>query len=334
MAEFHQFYESVLGLYQPKHEHDDASVAAKLEVLFVEGNAAQPDGDGPSSDDSNDGGAVQDWFDDSFHKVNIKQEEIDALVESGSSDTPPKRERRRPLKAMKLSTRDDETKAKQTKHSQKNDYSGNRSNLEIATYFTLKCDLCDEKLSNLTFARNHYQNVHEQPGYLICGCGRRFTRIDAIRDHCAFHADPSPHKCTECDKVYKNVGRLAAHNKAKHPTTEASAADDLPAAAPGPDDTSHPVSSASTAVTSPGPSTSLVQIRRSEDELIRRYMSMACTLCDKGGKKPFESFKKLRQHQRQVHGQKSYLECCGKRFVLKCRAVEHCQWHENPQQFE
>lgn len=180
-------------------------------------------------------------------------------------------------------------------------------------HFRLECDLCSEPLRSLLDARAHYQRAHKQRGYLTCGCGKRFTRDTAIREHCKFHVDPSPHKCTECCRIFSNAAWLASHNRCKHSGE---------APAPPPDRHHH-------AETRKLPHCKVLQ--RRNDELLRRYMSMVCDLCGDA----FDTFEEAVQHHQLQHGDDAgYVVCCGKKYKKKPRAVLHCHWHENPRQFE
>lgn len=183
-------------------------------------------------------------------------------------------------------------------------------------YFTLQCDLCSEPIATLLDARAHYQRVHKQRGYLSCGCGRRFTRDAAIREHCKFHVHPSPHKCIECCRIFSNAAWLASHNRCKH---------SLDGLQPPP-----PVDMImnTDAIAKKMPHCKVLQ--RRNDELLRRYMSMVCDLCGDA----FDTFEEAIQHHEQQHAGPGYVICCGKKYKKKPRAVLHCHWHENPRQFE
>lgn len=336
VADFHRFYQSVLGLYQarwqPKHEHDTiANIDSKLEITITECTShSNKDNDNGSLDVSDDGGD-HDGYEDSFHQVNIKQEDSDEEDEVVRPVTPPKRGRGRPPKSKATTSADvkKQPKSEERKRPDKTSGSGGREHRkspsselsdepidsEIAKYFTLKCDLCSEPLANLTVARNHYQQSHKQRGYLTCQCGHRVTRVDKVRDHCAFHADPSPFKCEECHKIYVNAGRLATHRKYTHPTTETGEEQQPEAGAEvGPKKAAY----------------NTLENRRRGDDLIRRYIPLFCGECGV----TYDTFVEARKHHRLAHDQRGYLECCGKRFVKKGLAVQHCMWHENPRHME
>lgn len=183
----------------------------------------------------------------------------------------------------------------------------------IAQYFTLQCDLCAAPNANLTEARAHHQQQHGQRGYLTCGCGQRFRTIDAVRKHCHFHADASEHKCMQCCKTFANRQRLTMHLKFMHTAVAAEAQSDA---------------SASNNRTVIGCNSR--EQHQLNDELLRRFISMTCGECGA----TYTTFSEARLHHLHAHGQRGYVECCGKKFVQKSRAVKHCQWHENPKQFE
>lgn len=113
---------------------------------------------------------------------------------------------------------------------------------------------------------------------------------------------PGQHQCDDCDKTYTSAKWLASHRAAKH------AGDDgQPTGGDG-----------------------AVPQRRIDDELMCRYMSMVCSECGAS----YKSFAEAKRHHRTAHRQAGYVECCDRKFSAKDRAVQHCRWHENPQQFE
>lgn len=125
---------------------------------------------------------------------------------------------------------------------------------------------------------------------------------DQMSDDAEDAASGLVHKCSDCDKAYTSAKWLASHRAAKH------ASDDVDGR------------------TADG----AVSQRRIDDELMCQHMSMVCGECGTA----YKSFAEAKRHHRTVHRQAGYVECCGRKFSAKDRAVQHCRWHENPQQFE
>lgn len=232
------------------------------------------------------------------YEDSIKTEEVDTSEERLATTT--QRKRGRPRKsadvgafAIKLESNADEAPLPDD---------STVEHAELSKYFSLQCDICATAVPNLPAARMHYQHAHKQRGFLQCHCGQRFSRTASIREHCAFHADPSAHKCLECNKIFTSSERLTAHRQRKH------------------DDNDEPKAPAAHSKT----------LQHQNDELLRQFMSMFCDLCSAA----FSTFEEAVQHHEDAHDVAGYLMCCGKKFRKKCRAVLHCRWHANPQQFE
>lgn len=115
-------------------------------------------------------------------------------------------------------------------------------------------------------------------------------------------SSPGQHQCDDCDKTYTSAKWLASHRAAKHAGDECQ----------------------------PTGGDGAVSQRRIDDELMCRYMSMVCGECGA----TYKSFADAKRHYRTAHRQAGYVECCDRKFSTKDRAVQHCRWHENPQQYE
>lgn len=348
--DFHRFYQSVLIVYQshcwmqpPKQEDglkdgDYFAVENKLDVVLTDDEPlAEPhytdyddiDDDVPLSDHDTDEHSSK-HIDPDPQSNNaelparkrgrprklIKTEPEPAIVETADCST--KRRPGRPRKSDAV-VRTDLPHEQSFDDALKPTYriarnrpqliaEASKSDIDelVARYFTLQCDLCAAPNANLTVARAHHQQEHQQRGYLTCGCGQRFHSIDAVRKHCHFHADASEHKCDECCKTFANQQRLTMHRKFMHATAHSDEAEPAPIGY-----------------------NSRVQQQR-DDDLLSRYIRLDCGECGA----PYATFSEARLHHLHVHGQRGYVECCGKKFVQKSRAVKHCQWHANPKQFE
>lgn len=313
---FHEFYQTVFVRYKQRWQSH-----LKTERTDFDPNEGQHVKDQPAdefslkyedSDDGEDDDNVGNSFDGDDGGIKT---EMDATASASVS-----RHRRK---------RGHNSKSDNPKYDIKIEPSPDVSNASIATtptdnadddddvvlvrYFTLQCDLCDAPIESLAAARAHHQKEHKQRGYLMCGCGKRFSREDSIREHCAFHSDSSPHKCMECSRIFTNAAWLASHNRRKHSDE---------AATTMPEDYSDRHNDDN------NPNKRVKQ--RRNDDLLRRYMSMFCDLCGDS----FGTFEDGLNHHQLFHTGPGYVVCCGKKYRRKPRAVLHCHWHENPRQFE
>lgn len=138
----------------------------------------------------------------------------------------------------------------------------------------------------------------------------QLVKIESMRDEPA-SITSVPNQCSDCNKTYTSAKRLESHRRLKH------AAVDSEAAAVGPEKLPN------TNENRPGR-------QRNDEELLHRYMRMACNECGV----PFATFADAKRHHEQAHDRYGYVECCDRKFSTKGRAVQHCLWHENPHQFE
>lgn len=67
-----------------------------------------------------------------------------------------------------------------------------------------------------------------------------------------------------------------------------------------------------------------------DDELIRSWCKMQCTLCDK----TFYRFPDAKKHYRDEHQANGFVICCKKKFFRRIRALEHIQRHLDPETFK
>lgn len=63
-----------------------------------------------------------------------------------------------------------------------------------------------------------------------------------------------------------------------------------------------------------------------ENQQIRDYFWMNCDMCDQR----FLTINEAVLHYKRSHNKPGYLMCCGKKFMRRCRALEHIQHHLNP----
>lgn len=67
------------------------------------------------------------------------------------------------------------------------------------------------------------------------------------------------------------------------------------------------------------------------DKQICDFFNMACELCTI----VFESFRDVCSHYPVVHGvYRGYVKCCDRKFFIRDTAIEHINWHSNPEMFK
>ncbi|KAJ6639225.1 Transcription factor grauzone [Pseudolycoriella hygida] len=68
-----------------------------------------------------------------------------------------------------------------------------------------------------------------------------------------------------------------------------------------------------------------------DDDLIRNWCQMKCTVCPELFKD--FTFKDVKVHYDKEHGMNGFLTCCHKKFFRRVRALEHIARHINPEEF-
>lgn len=260
MNDFHQFYQSVLVLYESRGWPPDAGefgVDDKLSVVLLTTDATTttPTPTPPSladdvllnySDDDNDAGGVSPDEDDVQDVIRTRNVKKSSQHNISMEDPPPptKRKRGRPRKSE--------------------------------------------------------QHVSEP-----------LVQIESIKDEPPSNTSDL-NQCCDCSKTYTSAKRLDSHRRLKHAAVDAEAASSV-----GPEKL-------------PNDTGNRTEPQRNDEELLHRYMRMACNECGV----PFATFADAKRHQEQAHDRYGYVECCDRKFSTKGRAVQHCLWHENPHQFE
>ncbi|KAJ6646328.1 Transcription factor grauzone [Pseudolycoriella hygida] len=318
---FDNFYRSVKSIHQERLTDESKSIDINepiplLELVKVE--AIEPDIDIKQDlDDASDNG-----FDATTDVMQTN--ELEEYYADSSNETKHKDSIRRPKRRKTVSTSNStEILPKKCRTD---------SSL-VSKYFNMSCDLCEETLSSLRDANNHYKDVHNmQKGYLIC-CSKKFYRLQNMLQHCQWHINPESFKCdhcpknfsdkyrlrdhvnlchsdendkiftcTECDKTFSKQHYLNAHLKKGHNTK---AADEKPARKPR------------------------INCDK-EHEMIRNRFLMQCDLCGE----PYSIFRDAQLHHLESHNQAGYLYCCDRKFFKMSRAIQHCVWHDDPESFK
>lgn len=72
--------------------------------------------------------------------------------------------------------------------------------------------------------------------------------------------------------------------------------------------------------------------KKKSDQQIRDFVLLCCDLCD--NKEPFDTFKKLLEHFKNIHKVPGYVICCDKKITRKDRLLNHITNHINPDAFK
>lgn len=135
---------------------------------------------------------------------------------------------------LKLLPQSDVTSQTKVKRKQLNKTTPCESNLEkeskfsirgkecdelIAKHMKLTCEICHITLSDFTNLRQHFWNVHEQKGYVVC-CNKKLFKRILLVDHINKHLDPEYFKCQDCNKVFADKQCLKNHMLIIHQSDE------------------------------------------------------------------------------------------------------------------
>lgn len=67
------------------------------------------------------------------------------------------------------------------------------------------------------------------------------------------------------------------------------------------------------------------------DKQICDFFNMSCELCTI----VFDSFRDVCSHYPDAHGvYRGYVKCCERKFFIRDTAIEHINWHSNPEMFK
>lgn len=70
--------------------------------------------------------------------------------------------------------------------------------------------------------------------------------------------------------------------------------------------------------------------KHEDEKKILEYFGLDCKDCSYSSK----TYLNFLQHSRLVHNKRAYIYCCDRKFVRRCRVLEHITWHTNPESFK
>ncbi|XP_053688438.1 transcription factor grauzone-like [Sabethes cyaneus] len=86
----------------------------------------------------------------------------------------------------------------------------------IESYYKMDCELCDYTGNSYLGLRFHFQKNHNDEGFFITCCNRRFRYKCHILEHIAKHKQPQGVKCKQCVATFPTERLLKAHITRKH----------------------------------------------------------------------------------------------------------------------
>ena len=81
------------------------------------------------------------------------------------------------------------------------------------------CMVCGKQYARDKKLQEHISIVHHGERRFECGnieCGKKFTRLNALKQHNLLHTDENPYTCEFCSKGYKAKANLMKHIEMQH----------------------------------------------------------------------------------------------------------------------
>lgn len=123
-----------------------------------------------------------------------------SIILEASSDSIPRKSSKRNLKKKIATNKANDTTKRRKKLTKVKDIPINDKSEEenlklIIKYMRMRCEICrhEENFQSFTNCKNHYRDVHNQNGYVVC-CSRKFRRIGRVIQHCMWHENPEAFK--------------------------------------------------------------------------------------------------------------------------------------------
>lgn len=66
------------------------------------------------------------------------------------------------------------------------------------------------------------------------------------------------------------------------------------------------------------------------DKTILDHFGLDCKDCSYSSK----TYLNFLQHSRLVHKKRAYIYCCNRKFIKRCKVLEHIKWHTDPDSFK
>lgn len=113
--------------------------------------------------------------------------------------------------------------ARQKKQTKKNESSSKeqrqQDDIRIQEFYEMVCDLCNDKLPDMSSLRKHFRAEHDKAAYIKC-CNKKLMRRGTMVDHILIHVDPKTYRCEPCDKTFKGKRYLQEHLENVHGSIE------------------------------------------------------------------------------------------------------------------
>ncbi|XP_062547017.1 zinc finger protein 43-like [Armigeres subalbatus] len=213
----------------------------------------------------------------------------------------------------------------------------------LLKYQCKECDRCFKNVDGLKMHNLLHHTPEEEKMFRCQLCQTAFATESFLTSHLNWHATVEPKNiiCHKCNKYFTNTKMLENHTITHHPEfldpegfsietdgMQQSMEEHQPLDQPlldesetsfkRPQELAKPIRQKST------------EESAKEDDLIRKYCSLTCDLCDFIG----ATFNKVKVHYKNVHQVPGFAVCCARKFSKKSRLYEHVCVHENPEHFK
>ncbi|XP_053699304.1 zinc finger protein 62 homolog [Sabethes cyaneus] len=175
----------------------------------------------------------------------------------------------------------------------------------------------DLQVHKTLYHANEAEKVHK------CNqCEKSFTTEWQLSGHLSWHKNVKNLGifCEQCNKYFSTVRIKNAHIRAHHAAPSTKSSIDFN------DNQDKPTEETSL---STGSRKKPAERVAEEDNLIRRFCTLLCELCDNIS----DTFSQLWKHYKNAHGQRAYAVCCGRKFGRKQMLYDHCLLHIDPKRF-
>ncbi|XP_065085034.1 transcription factor grauzone-like isoform X1 [Ochlerotatus camptorhynchus] len=207
----------------------------------------------------------------------------------------------------------------------------------ITANIKLECTVCSEKSGTFEDLQRHSMMQHETRARVFC-CEQKFINGYRLNGHVQFHLNPDSFKCSHCSKQCPNKEALRRHKQKVHTPEEEkkyhckvcprkfTARNAL---------SLHVKNHAETDPNDDGQPRKSHRANRTKrvmdnEKMIAENVSLECDSCQK----KFDTFVILQKHSMAEHKKLSYVLCCGKKFNMKPRLVDHVRFHLDPTTFQ
>ncbi|XP_021693770.1 zinc finger protein 652-A [Aedes aegypti] len=195
--------------------------------------------------------------------------------------------------------------------------------LFVSKNIKLECDTCSEKCTTFKALQRHSMVRHRKRAIIQC-CNRKLVNNFRFDDHMLFHVNPKRFICTLCTKQCPNWEALKRHIQLVHtPDSEKTHQCEICAK-------KFPTKlAASRHIKLHGESGSSQNDDAETDRLIAKKFNLMCDTCNL----KCDTFQGLQRHSMAVHGRGTFVYCCGKKYSLRWKLLDHYYYHMDPTKF-